>query len=397
MKTIRDFNIQDKKVLIRCDFNVPMQDGKIIDDTRIKGEMETIQYAISHQAKVILLSHLGKVKEESDKEGKTLAPVAKRLEQLLQQKVIFVDACVGKKVEDAVNQLKAKEILLLENTRFEDLDGKKESGNDPSLAQFWASLGDVFINDAFGTMHRAHASNVGISRLLPSGIGFLVEKEIERLHTVFCPKKPFIVILGGAKVKDKIGVIEKFAPKCDRILIGGGMAFPFLEAEGYFMGSSMKEEDSLDFCKKMLKKYKDKIILPVDLAVSKEWKDGSPAYKDITKLEIDDMGLDIGPQTIQIFKNQLQDAKTVLWNGPMGAYELSSYQKGTQELLTYLASKKEQIRTIIGGGDTVACAMKNHLEKELYHLSTGGGATLNYLESETLVGLKAVEQSNANH
>lgn len=398
MKTVKDFELAGKRVLIRCDFNVPMKDGKIIDDTRMIAALPTIVYCLKKNAKVILLSHLGKVKTESDKKEKSLAPVARRLEELLKKdgfnSLLFVGECTKEEVTKKVNALKEGEVILLENTRFQDIDGKKESGNDLELAAFFASLGDIFINDAFGTMHRAHASNVGITQFLPSGIGFLVEKELTALSSVFDPVQPFILILGGAKVEDKIGVIAKFAPKVSKILIGGGMAFPFLEVEGYETGASLKEPSSTSFCKEMLTKYADKIILPLDFATAKELKETEPVIKDITELELDDMGLDIGPHTIELFKHYLKDAKTVLWNGPLGVYEFPSYQRGTTEILSFLAKNHKEIKTVVGGGDTVACAKENHLENTLYHLSTGGGAALTYLENETLVGLEAVEKAN---
>ena len=336
MKTIKDLDIKNKNVIIRCDFNVPIQDGKIVDDTRIQGALETIKYAISKNAKVILLSHLGKVKEERDKEKNTLAPVSKRLEELLSKKVLFIENTDFEEVKKQVASLKQGDICLLENTRFYDLDGKMESGNDERLAKFYASLGDVFINDAFGTMHRSHASNVGITNYIPSGIGFLVEKEISKISSVFCPDKPFIVILGGAKVKDKVGVIEKFAPKCDKILIGGAMALTFLKAEGYEIGSSVCDEESLSFCSKMLSKYPDKLVLPVDFGTTKVFEESTPIYKDITDIELDDYALDIGPQTVENFKNQLQQAHTVLWNGPLGMYEFASFKNSTLPMVKFL-------------------------------------------------------------
>ncbi len=395
MKTIRDFDLKNKRVVIRCDFNVPLKEGKIMDDTRIKGALETIQYALSQQAKVVLLSHLGKVKEESDKKKNTLKPIARHLEEILGQKVLFIETTDFEEVKKQVSTLEDGEVCLLENTRFYDLEGNKESGNAESLARFYASLGDIFINDAFGTLHRSHASNVGIASFLPAGIGFLVEKEISSLASVFCPKKPFIVILGGAKVQDKIGVIEKFAPKCDKILIGGAMALTFLDAEGYAVGASKTEQESFAFCQKMLEQYPEKIVLPVDLGTTKVYEECTPVYKDITELELDDYALDIGPQTIKNFENQLKEAHTVLWNGPLGLYEFPSFQKGTKELLLYLKEKKDCIQTVVGGGDTVACAMENHVEDALYHLSTGGGATLKYLEEETLVGLEAIKRNES--
>ena len=395
MKTIKDLDIKNKNVIIRCDFNVPIQDGKIVDDTRIQGALETIKYAISKNAKVILLSHLGKVKEESDKEKNTLAPVSKRLEELLSKKVLFIENTDFEEVKKQVASLKQGDICLLENTRFYDLDGKMESGNDERLAKFYASLGDVFINDAFGTMHRSHASNVGITNYITSGIGFLVEKEISKISSVFCPDKPFIVILGGAKVKDKVGVIEKFAPKCDKILIGGAMALTFLKAEGYEIGSSVCDEEALSFCSKMLSKYPDKLVLPVDFGTTKVFEESTPVYKDITDIELDDYALDIGPQTVENFKNQLQQAHTVLWNGPLGMYEFASFKKGTKEILLALKDHNDTIKAVIGGGDTVACAMENHLEDDIYHLSTGGGATLKYLENETLEGIEAIKRNES--
>ncbi len=393
MKTIESFDLKGKTVLIRCDFNVPMENGKIVEDTRITASLKTIQYALSKDAKVVLLSHLGKVKEEKDKEGKSLAPVAKRLEELLKRPVQFLASTNHAIEKEKVDALKEGDILLLENTRFEDVDSKKESGNDKELAQFWASLADVFINDAFGTMHRSHASTVGVAECLKGncGIGFLVQEELTKLSSLFHPEQPFVVILGGSKVQDKIGVIEKFAPSCSKILIGGGMAFPFLEAEGYEIGSSLKEEESREFCQKMLAKYPEKIVLPVDFNTAKEFKETKGICKDLTEFELDDMGLDIGPNTIKLFQNHLKDAKTVLWNGPMGVYEFPSFQEGTKELLKFLEEEKEKTKTVIGGGDTVACAKKNHYDT-LYHLSTGGGATLSYLEQETLVGLEAMKE-----
>ena len=300
MKTIKDINIEGKKVIIRCDFNVPIKDGKIIDDTRIKASLKTINYCLEHNAKVILLSHLGRVKEEADLKKNDLAPVANRLSELLDKKVTFVNSTRGQKVEDAISNMKEKDVVLLQNTRYEDLDGKKESSNDPELGKYWASLGDVFINDAFGTIHRAHASNVGIASNLPSAVGFLIESELNALSELNEPEHPFIVILGGAKVADKIGVIENLVTKADQILIGGGMAFTFLKAENYEVGNSLVDQESLDFCQKMLKEHPNKIVLPIDANVTKEYSnDTENEIKDITEFEYNEMGLDIGPKTIE--------------------------------------------------------------------------------------------------
>ena len=282
MKTIKDVNLENKKVLIRCDFNVPKKKKKIVDDTRITAALPTIQYALDNNAKVILFSHLGRVKEEADLTKNNLAPVAKRLEELLNKAVTFVDETRGKKLETAIANMNNKDIILVQNTRYEDLDGKKESKNDPELGAYWASLGDIFVNDAFGTIHRAHASNVGIASNIESCIGFLIEKELAALKELDNPAHPFVVVLGGAKVADKIGVIENLVKKADKILIGGGMAFTFLKAEGYEIGNSLLDEENIEFCKKIVEEYPEKIVLPVDAAVTTEYSENEKyKVKDI--------------------------------------------------------------------------------------------------------------------
>ena len=391
MKTIKEMDLKNKKVLIRCDFNVPIKDGKIIDDNRIVMSLKTIEYAIDEGAKVILFSHLGRIKEEADLKKNDLAPVAKRLSELLKREVIFSPVTRGSELEEKINNLKSGEVLLVQNTRYEDLDGKKESSNDKELGEYWASLGDVFINDAFGTAHRAHASNVGIASNLPSAVGFLIEKEMEALSSVKKPTKPFIVVLGGSKVSDKIGVIKNLVKKCDKILIGGGMAFTFLQAEGYDVGSSIVDKDNIEFCQEMLKKYADKIVLPVDFKVTKEFVDTDTfVNRDINEIEYDEMGLDIGSGTVTLFENYLDDAKTVLWNGPLGVYEFSNFKVGTEEVLKFLISL-DGVKTILGGGDIVAVAGEAGLKDKVYHASTGGGATLEYLEGKTLPGIDAIK------
>lgn len=390
MKSIVDLDISNKKVLIRCDFNVPIKDGKIVDDTRIKESLKTINYCIEKNAKIILFSHLGRIKTEEDLKDKTLLSVSKRLSKLLGKKVIFINETRGKKLEDAVNKLTPGDVLLVENTRYEDLDGKKESKNDKELGEYWASLGDVFINDAFGTIHRAHASNVGIASNLESGIGFLVEKELNVLSSLKKAEKPFIVVLGGSKVNDKIGVIEKLIKKADYILIGGGMAFTFLQSEGFNIGSSIVDYDSLDFCSNILEKYPKKILLPVDFNVTTEYSNTSKnMIKDIASFEDDDMGLDIGPKTVEIYEKYLKKAKTVLWNGPLGVYEFSKYKKSTENIMKYLIDNK--VKTILGGGDIVAAASLFKLKDKVYHASTGGGATLEYLEGKKLPGIEVIK------
>ena len=389
-KTVKDININSKKVIIRCDFNVPIKDGKITDDTRIVKSLPTIKYCLEHNAKLILMSHLGRVKTEEDKTKNDLSVVATRLSELLEKHVTFVNATRGEELEEAISNMKDKDIVLIQNTRYEDLEGKKESGCDMELAKYWASLGEVFVNDAFGTLHRAHASNVGISTYLPSCVGLLVEQELNALSYLFNPDRPFIIILGGAKVSDKIGLIENLLPKCDKILIGGGMAFTFLKAEGYNIGNSLLDEEALSFCKKILKENEDKIILPVDVVCNDEYIDTKGTIKDITELTDNDMGLDIGPNTVNIFKNNLTSAKAIMWNGPLGVYEFKNYVKGTNDVLTYLT--EINAKTVLGGGDIVAAASACNVEDKLYHISTGGGATLEYLEGKELKGLKNIPE-----
>lgn len=390
MKSIKEFNLNNKKVIIRCDFNVPIKDGKIIDDTRIKASLETIKYCIENNAKVILFSHLGRVKEESDLKEKSLLPVSERLSKLLNKKVIFIDETRGEKLEQAIRNMNNKDVLLVQNTRYEDLDGKKESSNDEELGKYWASLGDIFINDAFGTIHRAHASNVGIASNLPSTVGFLIEKELNALSDLNNPNKPFIVILGGSKVSDKIGVIENIITKADYILIGGGMAFTFLLSEGFNIGTSIVDNESIDFCKKILKKYPNKIILPVDINTTTEYSNETKSIiRNIAEIKENEMGLDLGNNTIELYKKYLENAKTVLWNGPLGVYEFSKYKKSTNDIMKYLVDNN--IKTILGGGDIVAASAVLGLKDKIYHASTGGGATLEYIEGKKLPGLDAIK------
>ncbi len=390
MKTIKDLNIDGKKVIIRCDFNVPIKDGKIVDDTRIKGALETIKYCIERDCKVILLSHLGRIKEESDLKKNDLSIVAERLASLLKQDVLFSEETRGEELEDTINSMEEGEVLLIQNTRYEDLNGKKESGNDPELGKYWASLGDIFINDAFGTAHRAHASNVGIASNLPSGVGFLIEKELNALKELDKPAHPFVVVLGGAKVSDKIGVIENLVKKADFILIGGAMAFTFLKTLNYEIGKSLLDEENLDFCKKIMADYGEKIVLPMDFAVTNEYTNNEKyRTKMINNFDKNEMGLDIGPKTVELFKSILKDASVVIWNGPLGVYEFSKYKKGTDELLKYIVDNN--IKTILGGGDIVAAATEAKLKDKVYHASTGGGATLEYLEGKKLPGIEIIK------
>lgn len=388
-KTIKDYNLRGKRVIIRVDFNVPIKDGIITDDNRIIESLETINYAIKNDAKVILMSHLGRVKEESDLKKNSLKVVSERLSSLINKPVKFCNTTRGEELENLVFNLKNGEVLLMENTRFEDLDGKKESGNDLSLGIYWSSLGDIFINDAFGTCHRAHASNVGIGSNLPNGIGFLVERELENLSlAIDNPKRPFAVILGGAKVSDKIGVIENLVKTADYILIGGGMAFTFLKSQGYEIGKSILDEESLDFCKAILSKYKDKIILPIDVVETLDIELNLGNIVPIDKIDKNMMGVDIGPETINLFKHYLDKCATIVWNGPVGMFEYSGYEAGTKELCMYLASSKAI--TIIGGGDSGAAINKYGLKNQVTHVSTGGGASLELLEGKELPGIEVI-------
>ena len=333
MNTINDLNIENKKVIIRCDFNVPIKDGKIVDDTRIKESLETIKYCLKKNCKVILLSHLGRIKEEKDLEKNNLSPVAKDLSKLLNKKIIFSEKTKGKELEEKIENMNYGDVLLIQNTRYEDLEGQKESKNNSELGKYWASLGDIFINDAFGTAHRAHASNVGIASHLPSALGFLIEKELKALSTLEKPAHPFIVILGGAKVVDKIGVIKRLVTKADKILIGGGMAFTFLKAKGYEIGKSILDEGSIAFCKEVLKDYSEKIILPVDFAISTEYSNsGIYQEKDIENFAKNEIGLDIGSKTRKLFEKHIEKAAIVMWNGPLGVYEFDKYRKNTDEI-----------------------------------------------------------------
>ena len=389
-KTIRDYDLNNKKVIIRCDFNVPMKDGKITDDNRIKESLETIKYAIDNNAKVILMSHLGRVKTEEDKKDKSLKAVSDRLSELLKRSVTFINVTRGEKLELAINNMKPQDVLLIENTRYEDVEGKKESGNDLELGKYWASLGDIFINDAFGTCHRAHASNVGIASHLPSGIGFLVEKELNILgNTLENPKRPFAVILGGSKVNDKIKVIENLVTKADYILIGGGMAFTFLKAKDIEIGKSILDEENISFCKEIMSKYPDKIILPIDTVCSKKIdEDSSFQNKFITDLKTDDIGLDIGFNTVKLFCEYLSECKTAIWNGPVGMCEIKNYQEGTRKLCEFLSKLDSSV--IIGGGDTAAAVISLGFKDSFTHISTGGGASLELMEGKILPGVDII-------
>ena len=388
---VSDLDVKDKKVLIRVDFNVPIKDGVIGNDNRIVAALPTIKYVIENGGKAILFSHLGRVKTEDDKKKLSLRPVAERLADLLGKPVTFVPVTRGAQLEEAIAGLNDGDVLLVENTRFEDLDGKKESGNDPELGKYWASLGDVFVNDAFGTAHRSHASNVGIaSNMTQAAAGFLLEKEIKFLgEAVDDPKRPFVAILGGAKVSDKIGVINHLLGKADKVIVGGGMTYTFYAAKGIKIGNSLVEEDKIELAKELIEKAGDKLVLPIDNVVAEKFDNNVP--NQVVEGDIPDgyMALDVGPKSVALFEDVLKDAKTVVWNGPMGVFEMSNYAKGTLEVGKFLGELTDAT-TIVGGGDSTAAVQQLGVADKLTHISTGGGASLEYLEGKTLPGIAAV-------
>jgi phosphoglycerate kinase len=399
-KIVSDLNVKGKKVLIRVDFNVPMKDGKVADDTRIKAALPTIQYVIENGGRAIVFSHLGRVKSAEDIKKNDITPVAKRFEELIGKPVKFVNATRGAELEAAAAALKDGEILMFANTRNEDFDvetGKEvklESKNNPELGAYWASLGDVFVNDAFGTAHRAAASNVGIaSNVKETASGFLLAKEIKFIGgAVDKPVRPYVAILGGSKVSDKIGVINALLDKADKVLVGGAMMFTFLKAEGYDVKASRcEDEEFVNLAKELLAKANGKIVLPVDAVVNKAFEDVPGTAKAIDAFEDGDMGLDIGPKTLELFAKELAGAKTVVWNGPMGVFEMKNYAAGTIGVCELLAKlTAEGASTIIGGGDSAAAAEQLGYASKVSHISTGGGASLEYLEGKVLPGIACV-------
>lgn len=394
--TVKDVDLKGKKVLVRVDFNVPVKDGVITNDNRITAALPTIKYILERGGRAILFSHLGRVKEEADKEGKSLAPVAADLAAKLGQEVKFIPGVTrGAELEAAINALEDGQVLLVENTRFEDVDGKKESKNDPELGKYWASLGDgIFVNDAFGTAHRAHASNVGISANVEKAVaGFLLENEIAYIQeAVEAPERPFVAILGGSKVSDKIGVIENLLEKADKVLIGGGMTYTFYKAQGIEIGNSLVEEDKLDVAKALLEKANGKLILPVDSKEANAFADYTEV-KDTEGEAVDPgfLGLDIGPKSIAKFDQELTGAKTVVWNGPMGVFENPDFQAGTIGVMDAIV-KQPGVKSIIGGGDSAAAAINLGRADKFSWISTGGGASMELLEGKVLPGLAALTE-----
>ena len=388
-KTVKDIDLKGKKVFVRCDFNVPMDENQnITDNARIVGALPTIKYLLEQNCKIILASHLGRPKGEVKPEF-SLAPVAKELSKLLGQEVIMAKDVIGEDACEKAANLKEGEILLLENVRFH----KEETDNDPEFCKKLASMAEVYVNDAFGTAHRAHASTTGIASYLPAVSGFLIEKELQFLgNAVNNPERPFVAILGGAKVSDKIGVIDSLLEKVDTLMIGGGMAYTFFKAQGYEVGNSICEMDKLDLAKEAMEKAEQKgvkFMLPVDTKVGKEFKpDTESKIVSYTEIPADWEGFDIGPETIKMFEDELRKAKTVVWNGPLGLFEFDQFAIGTNAIAKVLS--EIDATTIIGGGDSAAAVKKAGLEDKMTHISTGGGASLEFLEGKKLPGIEAL-------
>ncbi|PAF55101.1 phosphoglycerate kinase [Mycoplasmopsis agassizii] len=407
-KFITDLSLSGKKVIVRLDLNVPIdkKTGKITSLKRIKEAIPTINYVVENGGRAILMSHLGRVKTKEDRETKSLLPVATALADLLQKDIRFIDKTRGKRLESAIERLKDGEIILMENTRFEDLNDKAESKNDPELAKYWASLGDVFINDAFGTSHRSHASNVGIATYIPeSAVGFLIKKEIVNLSEVLGqPQRPFVAIIGGAKVSDKILVLKSLIDNVDKLIIGGAMAYTFMKAQNIGVGNSMVEEDQVEFAREFLLNNQGKIVLPIDHALAKSFEDKQPQYNFDNPIEIPTtfMALDIGPETGKLITKYLngdqelgiEAARTVFWNGPMGVTEFSNYKVGTQTVVNAISTLKNTF-SVVGGGDSVAAIESLDAEKYFSHISTGGGASIEFIEGKPLVGIEAIQDLDA--
>lgn len=393
-QTVKDLkNLQGKVVFVRVDFNVPLKNGEISDDNRIVAALPTINYLREQGARVVLFSHLGKVNHKDEEAKKAnmakndMKFVAPRVSELLNTNVVYVPTTRGEELSNAIAALKDGEVLLMQNTRYE----KGESKNDPELAKYWASLGDLFVEDAFGSVHRAHASTAGIPSILPNALGFLVEKEVEMLGAaVDTPKRPFVAIIGGAKVSDKIAVVDNLLKKADKVLIGGGMAYTFLKAKGCNIGKSLVEEDKVELAKEYLAKAEGKLVLPVDNVCADAFaEDANTMIADNGNIPDDYMGLDIGPKSIELYRKELEGAKTVVWNGPMGVFEMKPFATGTLEVCTAISELPNAI-TVIGGGDSAAAAIQLGFKEKFSHISTGGGASLEYMEGKELPGIAVI-------
>lgn len=390
-KTVKDIDVKGKRCLVRCDFNVPMQEGKITDDVRIRAALPTIEYLKENGAKIILMSHMGRPKGKPNKEF-TLAPVAERLRDLIGCDVKFAqsDTVVDDSVIAAVKAMKDGDIVLLENTRYRE----EETKNDPAFSKELAQLGEIFVNDAFGTAHRAHCSTAGVAEYMPAVSGFLIEKEIKFLGSaVEDPKRPFVAIMGGAKVSDKIPVIENLLKKVDVLIIGGGMSYTFFKGEGLEIGKSLLDAESVDLTKKLRQEAEDagvKLLLPVDAVCAEEFSNDSKSKVcDKDKIPADMMGMDIGPETLKLFTEEIAKAGTVVWNGPMGVFEMSNFSAGTKAVAE--AMEKSSAITVIGGGDSAAAVKQFGLGDKMTHISTGGGASLEFLEGKELPGVAVLQ------
>lgn len=392
-KTLRDMDLKNKKVLLRCDYNVPIENGVIMDDTKILASLDTIEYLLNQDCRIIILSHLGKVKSEEDKIKNTLEPVAHKLKELLNTNVTFSKQCVSTVVEEAVEKMQAGDVLLLENTRHRDYPDNEESGNDVRLANFWAGLADVFVMDAFGSAHRAHASTYGVAKLLPSCIGLLVEQELNALNKyVMKPARPFTVLMGGAKVDDKLPIIEKLIPNCDYLLLTGTLANTCLQILGFNIGASLvtKEPNLIEQMKRILIANKEKIMLPLDVIVGRGYNSDYLKHINLVDITDDDIILDIGMKTIEKYNTAIEKSKTIFINGTAGKYEDERFATGTRELL--LRAADTNCVTVVGGGDSVTAVNKFGLKNKFTYLSTGGGATLEYIKDGNLKALDAIEE-----
>lgn len=391
IKTIKEVDLKNKTVILRCDFNVPIKNNKIVDDNRIIESLDTIKYILSQNTKLVILSHLGRVETKEDMKDNTLKPVSIRLSKYLKKRIIFCEENEGKKVEDIIKNASYGDVILLENTRYQDIDGKKESSNNEELGKYWASLGDIFVNDAFGTAHRAHASNVGIATYIPSVIGFLVEKELKMLKEYLDnPKHPYTILMGGAKIKDKINVIENLSKNADNIIVGGGIAYTFLKAKGYNVGTSIVDNDNISFCNNMLLKYKEKIFIPnyYNYKINGKIKSKDIRLNNDSNINF----LDINSKSIKEIENIINKSNTIFWNGPFGYIEDKNFIKGTKKIMSILAKQKKIV--ILGGGDITSVAVKFGYKNKFTHVSTGGGASLELLEGKNLPGIEVIGKVN---
>jgi phosphoglycerate kinase len=392
-KSVRDLDVRDKRVLVRVDFNVPVKDGRVTDDTRIQRALSTIRYLLEKRARPILISHLGRPKGEPDPQY-AMDPVAEKLEELLGKPVLKLDAAVGPEVEEALDDWDGRGVVLLENSRFYP----GETKNHPDFSEQLASLVDLYVDDAFGAAHRAHATTVGVAERLPAAAGLLLEDEVDYLDGVLeDPERPFVAIIGGAKVSDKLGVIRSLLSVADTLLIGGAMCFTFFKAQGHEVGASLVEDDYLEEAKRLVNEAGDKLVLPVDVVVADKMEEGTEGeVVGVDEIPPGKMGLDIGPRTVELFEEHISGAKTIFWNGPMGVFEIGAFAKGTEGVARAVArASSEGATSVIGGGDSVAAVRMLGLEYEMSHISTGGGASLEYIEGKELPGVAALPEKGA--